>query len=98
MAIYFKLCADTQSPESIRALIAQIDLIVSSLLTTALTSVTQGKVAEYEIDTGQTRQKVRYRTLGEVNKAISEYQTLRIMYQNLLTGRTFRLVDQRNFR
>lgn len=96
--LVFKIDSAQQTPAQVRAKIAQIDAIIESLYTTALTSVQQGSIAEYELDTGQTRQKVKYTTMESVTKSIENYEKIRQMLQNKLTSRTFRLVDSQNFR
>lgn len=94
--IFFKLSTGAQTPAEINATIASIDAIIASLLTTALSTVTDGGVAEYEIDTGQTKQSVKYRSMAEINKSLKDYRMLRKMYQSDLLPRSFRLMDYKN--
>lgn len=94
--IFFKLSTGAQTSAEIKATIASIDAIIASLLTTALATVTDGGVAEYEIDTGQTKQSVKYRSMAEINKSLKDYRMLRKMYQSDLLPRSFRLMDYKN--
>lgn len=96
--IFFKLDAGQQTPAQIKTKIAQIDAIINSLYDTALKSVQSGNIAEYRIDTGQTIQQVKYSNTTTVTNTIQQYEKIRVMLQNKLTGRRFTLVDQSNFR
>lgn len=90
--------ATGRTRETVLANIARIDAIISSLMTTALTSVQTGNMIEYELDTGQTRTRVIYSKVAEVTSAIHEYEKLRQFYENMLTPKRVRLVDSKNFR
>ena len=96
--IFFKLDAGHQTRAQILAKMAQIDAIIESLYNTALLSVQSGNIMEYRIDTGQTIQQVKYSNTETVTKTITEYEKIRTMLQNKLTGRKYTLVDQSNFR
>lgn len=96
--IYIKLDCNLQSATTVQAKIDKIDAIIDSLFTTALTSVGQGNVAEYELDTGQTRTNVKYTSLSQVQAAIQQYENIRQRYVNMLSPRMVRLVDSKNFR
>ena len=98
MALYFKLDTCMQTREQIVTKIGQIDAIIESLYATALTSVANGDKIMYELDTGQTRQKVQYSTTQSVTASINSYENLRQMLQNKLSPRYFRLSDSQNFR
>lgn len=93
----FKINTQQQTAAQITAKIAQIDAILSSLYNTALVSVGNGDVAEYEIDTGQTKQKVKYTSASSVTNAISEYEKIRDMLRAKLSPRQVRLMDSKNF-
>jgi len=87
--------------DDILATIAQLDLIIQQLLTTALTSVQQGNIAEYDLDTGQTRTRIKYTSPGSVLTAISDYRKLRQELVNQAQGTgvgVTRLMDEKNFR
>lgn len=98
MILYYELYLNFETCTSIRAKITKIDAVIDALLTTALKSVQTGNRVEYQIDTGQTKQKVVYSSTESVTKAIQEYEKIRQIYVNKLTGSEFRNVDQRNLR
>ena len=80
------------------AMIASIDGIIQQLVVTGMLSVTKGNLYEYELDTGQTRTKVRYQTPSEVANAIDFYRKLRKKYEKDVTPRIVRLVAGKNIR
>lgn len=99
--IFYKLdCTETSgmSRSQIYARIAQIQAIVSSLLTTAMTSVMSGNIIEYELDTGQTKTRTIYSKTSEITATVMEYEKLIQYYQNKLVSRNVRLVDSKNFK
>ena len=78
--------------------IAKIDELIDFLLASALPSVQQGNYAEYEIDTGQTKQKVKYTDPSEVVNTIGLYRKLRKQYENDIIPRKVGLVDSKSIR
>jgi spore coat protein CotF len=96
--IVVKINGDFESKQSIKDKIAKIDAIIDSLMTTAMTSVTSGNIAEYQIDTGQTTNRVRYTDINQITTTITNYEKIRQMYVNKLVGRKHILVDGSNFR
>ena len=100
--LYYNLKVDLQSVSEIRALISQLDAIINELLLTALKSVQTGNKAEYELDTGQTKTRIKYTSVTEVTKSIQSFRDLRQMFvneiENKVYGRKTQLVDQSNFR
>ncbi len=93
-----KINVGARTRTEILELISNVDSLISLLMTTAITSVTNGSIMEYEVDTGQTTQKVKYSTMKEVTDAIEHYEKIRQMYQNKLTPRVKRCMDSKNFR
>lgn len=93
----YKINTQQQTADQIIAKIAQIDAILTSLYNTALVSVGNGDVAEYEIDTGQTKQKVKYTSTTSVTNAIERYEKIRDMLRAKLSPRQVRLMDSKNF-
>ena len=93
----YKIYTAQQTPDQICAKIEQIDAIIASLYNTALVSVGNGDVAEYEIDTGQTKQKVKYTSTSSVTNAIKNYETIRDMLRAKLSPRVVRRMDSKNF-
>lgn len=100
--LYYNIKIDRRSPAQIQALINQLDAIIDELFLKALTSVSTGNIAEYELDTGQTKTRVRYTSVTSVKDSIQSFESLREMYVSMLEnkcfGRVTQLVDQRNFR
>ena len=95
--ITFKITTGSRTRAQILAKIASIDALIDSLLTTAITSVGQGNIYQYKLDTGQTKTDVTYRSSEEVMSAVAKYEQMRQFYQNKLTSRRVRLVDSKNF-
>ncbi len=97
--LVYKIPTDTRSRAQIMAFIAQIDAIINELMLTAMKSVQSGNHAEYELDTGQTRTKVKYTSVASVAQSIEDYERIRKMYENKLNGSTgvVQLMDSRNF-
>lgn len=96
--LVIKIDGNFESCDSIKAKITKLDNIIDSLYTTALTSVQSGNIAEYQIDTGQTTNKVRYTDINQVVKTIEGYEKMRTMYVNKLVGRGAILMDSSNFK
>lgn len=93
----YKIYTAQQTTAQICAKIEQIDAIISSLYSTALVSVGNGDIAEYEIDTGQTKQKVKYTSTSSVTNAIKNYELIRDMLRAKLSPRVVRRMDAKNF-
>jgi hypothetical protein len=97
--IFIKVCnANLITTGKIEERIAKIDEIIDSLYNVALATVSQGNIAEYELDTGQTRNRVKYNSQASVMSAIKLYEDMRQRYVNRLQPRMVRLMDQKNFK
>lgn len=94
--LYFSLNADFTTCTTIEAKIAKIDTIIDALLVTALTSVKTGNIIEYDIDTGQSRQRVQYSTAKSVTDALAAYEKMRQYYINKILGGTYRNIGSKN--
>lgn len=94
---YFSIPTGAQTREQICAKIVLLDALIDSLYTTAITSVANANIIEYEINTGQTKQRVEYSTAAQVEKAIDGYEKLRDKLRVKLTPRVVRLIDSKNF-
>lgn len=95
--IFIKIGTGQRTREQVIARISEVDNLIDSLFTTAMTSVQNGSIAEYEIDSGQSTSKVKYTTLSQVTDAISKYEKIRSLYENKLQSRVVRLMDSKNF-
>ena len=96
--LFFKTDTCNLTVAEIKARIAQIDAITDELYNTALVIVTGGQIAEYELDTGQSKQKVVYRSQSEIYNAIDFYDKFRGRLQAKLTPGVVRLMDSKNIR
>lgn len=93
-----KIDTGARSRAEILALIASLDSVIAMLYTTALTSVTNGSIMEYDVETGAGLiQRVKYSKMSEVTDAIQNYEKIRQMYRNRLTPRVKRAIDSKNF-
>lgn len=86
------------SRTSIAAKIAAIDAIISALLTTAATAAADDNINEYWLNDGQTQIKTIYKGAHAIQRSINEFERLRQMYVNRLSGRVTVLMDSKNFR
>lgn len=77
--------------------ITKIDTLIDSLFTVATDVVLKGGIAEYEINTGQTIQKVKYRSVKEITDAIDGFRLLRKRYENDVVPRVVKFVDGKAF-
>lgn len=94
--LYFKIETGGRTRDQILARIAQLDLIIDALLEGALTAVGDGNIVEYEIDTGQSKQKVKYTDTAGVMSAVTKYEAMRTYYENKLTPRQLRAIPGKN--
>jgi len=95
--LIFKVNTGSRTRQQICDRIAEVDAIIDVLYTTAITSVTNGSVMEYDVDTGQNTQRVKYSTMAQVTNAIKDYEKIRQMYVNKLSPNVTRLTDAKNF-
>lgn len=89
-----------RSVSALKAKVAKIDEIIDALENKVLTVITNGgsvEYEEYEINTGQTKNKVVYRDSSTVIAQLKEWERLRQYYVNKMTSRRIRLVDSKNF-
>lgn len=98
--LIYKLPVNYRSDATLIAKIAEIDAIIDELMTAAMKSVTQGNIQEYELDTGQTKTRIKYSTVSSVAQSIQDYETVRQIYVNKLNRSTgaVRLMGENNFR
>jgi hypothetical protein len=98
--LVYKKKVNYRSNASLKAKIDEIDAIIDELFLSAMKSVSTGSIAEYELDTGQTKTRIKYSTVSSVSKAIEDYETLRQLYVNKLNRSTgsVMLVGANNYR
>lgn len=78
--------------------IARIDAIITALEAAALKGAATGNFSEYSLDDGQTKIRTAYRSVEDIARSITAFETIRQRYINQLNGRHVRLVDSKNFR
>lgn len=94
-----KLLTDYRTKAQLLELIQNIDSMINFLNQQAIKMIGNTGVAEYELDTGQTRIRKKFNTTSSVIAAIKEYESLRQFYVNRLnrtTGR-YTLMGAENF-
>ncbi len=81
-----------------RAKIAAIDAIIDALLLAAANAAASDNIQEYSLNDGQTIIRSLKRGTEGIFKSIEAFRRLRKSYEQELTGRMVRLVDEKNFR
>lgn len=97
MVFYYNIDISLQPCATTLDQIAKIDTIINSLLTVGLTSVLNGDTAQYSLDTGQTKVMKTFNNPKAITDAIKEYRSIRQDLVNMITPRSVRLVDSKNF-
>ncbi len=97
MVVFDSECIYVDSKTTISAKITALDNIISALMTTALKAASTGNLEEYSLDDGQTKIRTMYRSVDQIEKAITSFEKIRQMYINRLDGRMVRLIDGKNF-
>ena len=99
MSGIYKTKLDTckQSREQIVAKIQRIDQNLDNLYTASENLALNGDVEEVEIDTGQSKQKVKYRDPESLAKTISRYENIRDNLRSRLSSSVTQLMDAKNF-
>lgn len=100
--LYYNTKLDLRTPNDLRQIIAQIESIQNELRTMAPSLIANVGIAEYDLDTGQTKTRVRYNSITQLTNSIKAFEELRKFYLNeleiLCVGRVTQFVDQSNFR
>lgn len=94
----FKNEPDLASVEHRNAMILSLRGIINELLTTALRQVAVGDVAEYDIQTGQTTNRVKLSSMKEVQDTIENYTRLLNLIESKKQPRVVRLLHDKNWR
>ena len=68
--LYYNTQLDLRTPAGLRQLIAQIDSIIQELLSNAPAIIANIGIAEYDLDTGQTKTRVRYNSIAQLTNSI----------------------------
>jgi hypothetical protein len=86
-----------ESCTTLRDKITRIEAIITALEDTALKAAANDNITEYMLNDGQTIIKTVYKGADAVMRSIEAYEKLKERYVNKLNGRTFKLVDSKNF-
>lgn len=97
MIVYNSAAIYIDSAADLREKITRIDAVIDALETTALVAAEKNSITEYSLDDGQVKIKTVYRNSTEVANSIDAFERIKQRYINQLNGRTFRLVDGKNF-
>ncbi len=99
-AIFNDCLAYIQSRVDLKAKIIAIDAIIQTTEDLILQQVLSqaGGTAMYELDDGQVRIKVNYRSIAELTKTMTDLETVKQRYLNRLNGRRMVLRDASTFR
>lgn len=82
---------------SLRDKITRIDAVIDALLTTATKAAANDNISEYSLNDGQTQIRTAYKGADQVFQSIAAFERLKQIYVNRLNGRSFRLIDGKNF-
>lgn len=95
---YYKIDESAETVAEVRELIASLKAMRTELLTTALRSVRNGDIAEYDINTGQQTNRIKYTSTKSVLDSIEGCTRLIKLYSNSLIPRRIVMRDGKNFR
>lgn len=99
--IFVNIPAILESCVTLQARIAMLDKILNGMEAALLRATNTGTFEEYKIDTGQTKNEVRYRSFSELNAAyMGLLKTQQALYARLNLNRqggVQRLMDGSNF-
>ena len=98
--IEYDCLAYIESRVDLKAKIIAIDNIINATETLLLqqTLSAAGGTAMYELDDGQVRIKVNYRSIDELSKTMTGLEVIKQRYINRLNGRSVTLRDKSTFR
>jgi len=86
MAYFTDFGTYIRSASNVEDQIKKIDQSISALLDSMLDSATKSGMMEYEMDSGQSRVKVKYRNPDQINKTIAGLQAYRTTLVNEING------------
>lgn len=99
--IYYNIPAILESCTTLQDRIDMLDTILNGMETAILKATTTGQFEEYKLDTGQTKNEVRYRSIKELSEAYASLLKIQQMLLGRLNanrqGRVIRMVDGKNF-
>lgn len=91
---YYTISQYVESKPTYLDKIKAYDTLIASMETAMLNVISsgQGEYAEYEMDDGQMKVRARYRSVNEMQTAITGLEKIRERYVNKYNGRCVRLV------
>lgn len=99
--IFVSIPAILETCTTLQARIAMLDTILNGMEAALLRATATGMFEGYKIDTGQTKNEIMYRSIGELNKAYMDLlKTQQALYARLNLNRqggVQRLMDGSNF-
>jgi hypothetical protein len=99
--VYSTIPAILEAQSTTQARIDMLNTILNGMETAILRATTTGQFEEYSLDTGQTKNSVRYRNITELQQAYNGLlKTQDMLYariNNNRIGRVVRLVPNQNF-
>jgi hypothetical protein len=82
---------------SLKDKIKRMDQVIAALETTALRAASGSDISEYSLNDGQVQIRTVYRSVDDIMASIAAFERMRTYYKNKLNGRSFRLMDGKNF-
>jgi len=82
MAIFTDFGTYIRSASDVKGQILKIDQVIDALVNSMLDSATKSGVMEYEMDSGQSRVKMKYRNPDQINKTIDGLRVYRMQLAN----------------
>ena len=93
-----KLAGAAQTTDQITARIANLDQIIALYEAAMITGAAGASMVEYELDTGQTKQRVKHSEPTSMIKALESLQMQRDRLAVKLQPRSVRLINHGSFR
>lgn len=97
MLIFNSLGDYLQNCQSYEARVLALETLVDQLILAAANAATTGQYQEYWLDDGQSKTRIIYRNMNEIDRSILSTQKLIAYYKNQLQGRITRLMPGQNF-
>jgi hypothetical protein len=97
MVIYDSAGLYLESKTTMAERVDAIQEIIDALILKAADATATANYEEYSLNDGQTQIRTRYRSVQDIEAAITVFDRLLQRYLNRLNGRAMRMVDSKNF-
>ena len=97
MVIFESASLYLDSSKTLKERIKKFDEIIAALEVSELKAAETGNIQSYSLNDGQTVINTTYRSSIEIATSIMAFERQRERLINKLNGRTFRLMDSKNF-